>query len=118
MSAVDLVVDVDRADRGTGSVTWSGTASVPWSGTGSVTWSGTYAVRERHVLCERTVYVAVAEAGGLTTRSCGLREWRAELEKVCRQPGRETSRSGARDEPDLPWELLVATGRALAEHRH
>lgn len=97
MSSVDLVVDVERAVSGSG--------------------AGADRTRERHVVAGRTVYVGVAGAGGHTTRRCALRDWPAELEKVCRPSGGRPSAPSDTHEPDLPWDLLVATGRALVEHR-
>jgi hypothetical protein len=97
MSTVLLLVDVERAVR--------------------TAWGATDRVRERHVLADRTVHLGVTDASGSATRTCGPREWRAELENLGRLPATCPSPRSDAPEPDLPWELLVATGRALGEHR-
>lgn len=93
MSAVGLVVDVERAVRRGAS---------------------TERLRARHLLQEKSVIIGISDRGRVATRSLALHEWRDELALLC--PGTEAG-SGRDDWPGLPWELVVAAGRARSEHR-
>ncbi len=92
MTTVGLVVDVDRAVRRGAS---------------------TERLHARHLLQEQSVVIGVLDRGRVATRTVTLDDWSGELELLC--PGRE--QESRVDWPGLPWELVVATGRALCEHR-
>jgi hypothetical protein len=92
MSAPRLVVDVSRAVRRGAS---------------------TEQLRARHLLQGARVLIGFCDDGQFGTRSIAVDEWRAELALLCPDPGPQPTK----DQPGLPWELVVATGRALSERR-
>jgi hypothetical protein len=97
MRSPDLLVRLDLAVRRDGSVT---------------------RVRVLHGLRGSTVHVLASGQGGLEVRAVDVRDWRAELAAVCRVvPPRRAPAPPSRACRDLPWELIVGSGAALAAHR-
>ena len=97
MNSALLVVDVDRAVR---------------RGRTSTRLRARYAVLGD----DGSVHAVTALDGEPEARRLTLPDWRHELDRLCRVPGYDES-STQGELPDLPWDLLVGTGRALTEHR-
>ncbi|HEY3529763.1 MAG TPA: hypothetical protein VGK78_11485 [Nocardioides sp.] len=99
MSTPDLVVDVDRV------VGRGGTSA---------------RLRSRYALLAGTVNVVTVLDGRVEMRRVTPPDWRDDLDRVGRVPGctePPTTPAPPEREPALPWDLVVATGRALAEQR-
>jgi hypothetical protein len=92
----DLVVDLDLAVRRDGSVART---------------------RSRHVLQGRTVRVITTDEGGLRVRMLDVRAWRSELAQACRVRAPCPAVSAPDPGLELPWDLVVGTGRALRDRR-
>lgn len=96
MTTVDLVVDLDLAVR---------------PGPGETR------LHARHVLCGTTVHTRVTVgAGQVEVGRCDVSDWQALLARTCRVVVPEAP-PGPPDVLTLPWDLLVATGAAIAQHR-
>jgi hypothetical protein len=93
MSGPELVVDVDLAVR-----------------------RGTR-LRARHVLCGSTVHTATRDRDTVDVGMLDVRDWRRELCRLCSPPVPDDAPAPPRDGPDLPWQLVLGSGAALAEHR-
>ncbi len=95
MIAADLLVDLDlavRRDR----------------------WVDRF--RARHILRGRTVTLVTAD-GGVEVRTVDVRDWRSELARACRVTAPDDAPTPPRSDLELPWDLVVGTGAALATHR-
>ena len=96
MSSVDLVVDLDLAVRRDAS---------------------TVRLRSRHVQRDGRVHASLSDGDGVSLRTLDLREWRSELARLCRMTSAVDSPSAPESGVELPWELVVGTGRALRAGR-
>jgi len=96
MSPVDLVVDVDLAVRREASMT---------------------RLRARHILRDGRVHANTSDGDGVCSRTLDVRAWRSELARLCRVAGAGQTPSAPVPEMELPWELVIGTGRALRAGR-
>jgi hypothetical protein len=79
---------------------------------GTTSWS-----RAVHVPHGSVVDIAVAGDDRVSTRRISVRRWAAELTETCRCVAHDRPAYPPDDSPDLPWELVVASGAALADRR-
>jgi hypothetical protein len=71
----------------------------------------------RHALCGTSVQTFVtADAGPVEVGRCDVSDWQALLARTCRVVVPEAT-PGPAHGLALPWDLLVATGTAIAQHR-
>jgi hypothetical protein len=97
MSVPALVVDVDRTIRRDGVNS---------------------RLRARYaVLDADTVHTVAVLDDRVESRRLTIGDWRGDLDRLARVPGYAEPSTPPREELDLPWGLIVGTGRALAEHR-
>ena len=96
MTPADLVVDVDVAVRRERSVARR---------------------RARHTLRGRTVHTVATAGHDVRVKAVDLRDWRSELGLVCRMGIPDDAPAPPSAEVELPWDLVVGTGAALAAHR-
>jgi hypothetical protein len=74
-------------------------------------------LRAVHALRGGEVETAVTTADAATSSRIAAREWAGELERTCRVRVPAPAPAPPADGPDLPWDLVVGTGAALAEQR-
>jgi hypothetical protein len=80
--------------------------------------AGAARLRARHALRGTTVLtVATAGTGTAEIGRCDVSEWQTQLARACRVRVPGGSRPGPADGLALPWDLMVGTGAALAQHR-
>ena len=70
-----------------------------------------------HALRGSTVAIAREEAQGVVTGRVAVATWPHELAALCDVPVPGHAPTPPGDGPDLPWEILVGSGRALADGR-
>jgi hypothetical protein len=63
------------------------------------------------------VVETVAAVGHVPVRHLDVHEWPGELGRLCRVAVPADAPRPPADGPDLPWDLVVGTGAALAQHR-
>jgi len=74
-------------------------------------------VRACHALQGGRVHTLHVTGDDMTWGSIDVREWRAELGRVCRVPLRPDATPRPEAGPDLPWDLVVGTGAARSRQR-
>jgi hypothetical protein len=79
--------------------------------------SATSRVRACHSLQGRQVHVLRVTGDDVTRDSIDVRDWHAELGRVCRVPVRTDAPPPPEARLDLPWDLVVGTGVARSRHR-
>ncbi len=79
--------------------------------------SATSRVRACHSLQGRRVDMLRLTGNDVTWGSIDVRDWRAELGRVCRVPVHRDAPPPPEAGPGLPWDLVVGTGAARSRHR-
>jgi hypothetical protein len=80
---------------------------------------GRSVVRSRscHAMHGRAVHIAATAGGRARVRTVDVGEWPDELARVCRTPPPDDVAPPPPLGAELPWDLVVGTGAALAAHR-
>ena len=75
-------------------------------------------LRRRHALCGTAVH-AVASTGsaGVDSSSFAVADWQQQLAGTCRVAAAPSSYAPPAPDLELPWDLVLGTGAALARHR-
>lgn len=74
-------------------------------------------VRACHALQEHRVDTLLVAGDDMTRASLDVSTWRTELGRVCRVTVPSDAPPPPADGPDLPWDVVVGSGAALAGHR-